>query len=403
MIEVVVGQILFFAVAALIGLIIQKISPLDMTLSCLLSGVLIALGIEVLELEDIIPDHSLKEIVFFVILPVLIFEAAWHIDPKILTKWFRPILLLAIPGVILSCFITAIISWYLIGNAVAYPWIAAFVVGAILAATDPVAVTVILKQLKAPEDLNVLIEGESLFNDATAVLLFSIVITYALNTGEPQAEPNLLLEFLLVCLGGHLIGALLGWSAAIIINWLESVPATKMILLLLAFSSFYLAEHILHVSGILSVMTAAICVRRLLCYKHDKFLYDSAAAWEWMALLFTSVLFVIMGATISFELFIDYWFPVLIAIIATLLARTVSVYSMSSISHFIGQKIKPEWKKLLVWGGLRGGIAIALVLSLPNNLPYHDLVQSMVFGSVLFTLLIQGTTAGKLIQRLKII
>lgn len=403
MIETIVGQVIFFGAAALFGLMIQRATPLDLTLSCLLSGVIISFGLGFTDLDLIIQDHSLKQVVFFVILPVLIFESAWHINPKTLLKWLRPVLLLAIPGVIISCFITAIITFYLMGDVAAYPWIAAFVVGAILAATDPVAVTVTLRSLQAPENLQTLIEGESLFNDATAVLLFGIVLAFATKPDEMFGNHNFIYEFLLVCLGGHLVGIFLAYFASVIINWLQSVPATKMILLLLAFSSFFIAEHLLHVSGILAVMTAAIGVKHFLYDKHSKLLHGYSAAWEWMALLFTSALFVIMGGAISFSLFAEYWLPVLITILAALMARVVSVYSMTSMSALLGQSVLSTWKKLLVWGGLRGGIAIALVLSIPNTLPYYDLVQAMVFGLVLFTLLVQGTTTGKLIKKLKII
>lgn len=402
MIETLIGQILFLATMALSGLIIQRLSGLDMSLSCLLAGVACHyLGVYT-GYESGLQDHSLKELLFFIILPVLIFEAAWHIRPSLLKQWLAPILILAVPGVFLSAAVTAGLVYFLVADSAVLPWIAAALVGAILAATDPVAVTNKLKELKAPEELNTLIEGESLFNDATAVVIFSFVFAVAVGDMSVQ-DDYVLVSFLVVCLGGVVVGSLMGLLAAILVLLLASVASTRVVLLITAFASFYVAEHILHVSGILSVMHAAIISRVLLREQEQTFLQGTSETWAWLGLLFTSVLFAVMGHVIRFDMLLELWLPCAIVIGSVLVARIISVYFASALSRLLGYPVPPAWNILLVWGGLRGAIAIALVLSLPDNLPYRLTVQTVVFALVLFTLLVQGTTVGILVRKLGIV
>lgn len=155
----------------------------------------------------------------------------------------------------------------------------------------------------------------------------------------------------------------------------------------------------MHISGILAVMMTAIVSRFTLREVEDSVAQGIAGTWEWLGIYFNSILFALMGLVITLAMFRDQWLAMLVAIGAALIARLIAVGVSCLIARPISTPISLAWQGLLVWGGLRGAIAIALVLSLPSSLPYWWTIQSMVFGVVLFSLLVQGTTNPYLIAR----
>lgn len=392
------GQILLLVSVAVGGLAVSRVTRIEVTLACLLCGFLAGLATEAFGIDTGVRANSLREVVFFIILPVLIFEASWHLKPALLKRWLVPILILATVGVLISCFVSAALLYSGIGHAQGFPWIAALLTGAILAATDPIAVIGQLRAQHAPEDLGTLFEGESLFNDATAVVLFTLVLAIATGT-EGAAEAGFAGYFAAVFFGGLVVGMVAGLVSASIALWLADSAATSLILVLTAFGSFYIAEHLFHISGIMAVVAAAIVVRASLSEVEDTVAEGVGVTWGWLGLLFNSVLFVIMGLVITLDMFREQWLAMLIAIAAALVARASAVVVCSLLAAPLGHRISRGWQLLLFWGGLRGAIALALVLSLPVALPYWYTVQSMVFGVVLFSLLVQGTTNQRLIAR----
>ncbi|GAB2896796.1 cation:proton antiporter [Microbulbifer echini] len=407
-----VGQALYLAVAAVLGLGIARILRIDNTLGCLLAGVLAAFLLPVIDYDTGLRANSLRELVFFVILPVLIFESAWQLEPKILKRWIGAITLFSTLGLVVCAFLIAAITYYGIGHPEGFPWLAALLTGAILAATDPVSVVNKLRQEKTGDDLLTLVEGESLFNDAAAVVVYSLVLglaTYSIVEGSAASgeAPALgvvaiTVYFCKIFFGGVAVGLVLGLITTLIILFLRSPSAALMTLVLAAFGSFYLAESVLQVSGIISVMICAIVTRTCLRKQSKTYLADAEPTWEWLGLLFTAIIFVIMGLVITFEMFTHQWLAMLIATAAALGARALSVVLVAPLTRFVGPPIPKSWRLLMSWGGLRGVIAVALVLSLPVELPYWWTIQSMVFGVVLFSLLVQGTTSGRLIRKLEL-
>ena len=392
-----IGHALILSGFCTIALLLSHLTKVDNSLSALLTGVIASWAVPYFGWDTGIRASNIKDLVFYIILPILVFEAAWHIRPSVLKHWLKPILFLATIGVGISCVIVAAISFYAIGYSAAFPWIAALLTGAILASTDPVAVVAALRRQDAPEDLATLIEGESLFNDATAVVLFSVLLSFAL---AGQAENNsYLLNFLWIFFGGLIVGGISGLIAAIVALALKDRSASNVILILLAFTSFYIAEHHFHVSGIMSVMMAAIVSKWLLHEHEELILKDTKTTWAWLGLLFNTLIFVLMGLVLVFDMFKEHWLSMLIAIVATLIARVCVVGCVGQLSKLTTRPISIGWQYILFWGGLRGAIAIALVLSLPTDLPYWWIIQSMVFGVVFFTLIIQGTSVDRLIKK----
>lgn len=188
------SQILFLSLLCVVGLVIARALKLELTLSSLLAGILGGFSLPVIGFDTGIRATNIHDLVFYVILPVLIFTAAWHINPSLLKRWLVPVSLLATAGVLLGGAVVAVISYYGIGRPQGFPWLAALLTGAILAATDPVSVVNTLDKLKAPDDLVALIEGESLFNDATSVVLFTVVLGFA-TASNYEGNSNYLLLF----------------------------------------------------------------------------------------------------------------------------------------------------------------------------------------------------------------
>ncbi|QIL88665.1 cation:proton antiporter [Microbulbifer harenosus] len=405
-----VGQGLYMALAAVAGLGIARLLKRDDTLGCLIAGVLAGMLLPVFDYNTGLRAENIHQLVFFIILPVLIFQSAWKIDPDALFRWLAPALLLATVGVLICALITAVLVYFGVVQSGGFPWIAALLTGTILAATDPAAIVARLRKTGANNELLTLLEGESLFNDAAAIVLFSFVLGIASHsamegavaTGEEIAGAgSFALYFAVVFFGGLAVGTICGLLTAITILFLRSAGAALVVLVLAAFGSFYLAEHVVGVSGILSVMICAIVARACLREQEQTYLAHAAPTWEWLGLLFHALIFVMMGLVITVDMFVNHWLAMIVAIVAAIGARGLAVFLVAPMARFVGPPITKNWRLILSWGGLRGVIAAALVLSLPVDLPYWEMVQAMVFGVVLFSLLVQGTTSTRLIRKLE--
>ena len=398
-VELVVGQVLLIVAMAICGLILNRLLKIDNSLGCLLVGVSAGWLVPQLGIDTGIRASNLQNLVFYLMLPILIFEATWHIDPANLRRWIKPILLLSSVGVVLSTLFSATFIFYGINHS-GFPWAAALICGVILATTDTTITVEKLKQHKRTKDLITLIKGESLFGDSTIIVLFSLIIALATrNTFEK--ELSIATFFATTFLGGLVLGAVIGLIAAILTLLLSSRSTTRIVLLFVALASFYLARNIFEVSGIMSVMGTAIVARICLNEKEHSFLLGADGNWHWLALLLSSILFVLMGLVITPEMFSHQWLAILIGIAAALISRTITIFMCSIASRPFTQTIKHSWLPILIWGDFRGTVAIALVLSLPTTLSYWWTIQSIVFGVVVFNLLVQAPTAHLLIKRIK--
>ncbi len=338
------------------------------------------------------------EVILALFVPPLVFEAAFHINIGDLRRNLAGILLLAIPGVIL----TMLIVGGILNATLSIGLTSALVFGALIAATDPLAVVSLFRKLGAPKRLAVLIEGESLLNDGTAIVLFNLMLAIALTNRFDLAGS--LLDFLRVSIGGVLVGLVLGWLTARLIERVDDYLIETTLTTVLAFGS-YLAAEWLGLSGVLAVVAAGLINGNLglrgMSPTTRIVLFNF---WEYVAFLANSLVFLLIGLKVNIPALIQFWQPILLAIVAVLVARVVVVYGLSWISNRIAEPIPARWQHVLGWGGLRGAICLALVLSLPASFgPNSQLLQVMAFGVVLFTLLIQGTTMAPLVRRLKIV
>lgn len=338
------------------------------------------------------------ELILALFLPPLVFEAAFHLNITELRRNLSAIILLAVPGVIL----TTLIVGGLLALVTPLGLPLAMVFGALIAATDPIAVVALFRKLGVPKRLAVLVEAESLFNDGTAIVAFNLMLAIALTSRFNLAGS--ILEFVQVAIGGIVVGLVLGWITAQLIERVDDYLIETTLTTVLAFGAYLLAER-LHLSGVLAVVAAGLVngnigprgmspTTRIVLFNF----------WEYVAFLANSLVFLLIGLKVNISALITYWQPVGWAILAVLMARIVIVYGLSWIVNRVAEPITTNWQHILAWGGLRGAICLALVLSLPVSFGSdRDLLQVMAFGVVLFTLLVQGTTMSPLVRRLHIV
>jgi CPA1 family monovalent cation:H+ antiporter len=338
------------------------------------------------------------DIILALFVPPLVFEAAFHLNYNELRQNLPGILLLAVPGVIMT---TLIIGGVLaLGIRLSLP--VALVFGALIAATDPVAVVALFRTLGAPKRLTVLIEGESLFNDGTAIVVFNLMLAIVL-IGRFDLLDSVT-SFLRVAAGGIVVGLVSGWLISQLIIRVDNYLIETTLTTVLAFGSYLFAEQ-LHFSGVLAVVAAGLVngnigpqgmspTTRIVLFNF----------WEYVAFLANSLVFLLIGLQVNIPALITSWLPVLYAILAVFVARTIVVYGLCLLVNRVAEPIPMSWQHVLNWGDLRGAISLALALSLPISMgPERELLLVMAFGVVLFTLLVQSTTMRPLIHRLRII
>jgi len=362
------------------------------------------------------------EVILFLMLPPLLFHGAATMDLEKLIKNWRSIILFAIPGVLISSIIIGVISWQLVWPDKEHGLLYGLLLGSILAATDPVSVLALFKTMGAPKRLTVLVEGESLFNDGTAVVLFNILLYAVLETfgGNMISNTDLILSGLAQFIMVIVIGLLVGFIGGVVTNWVLRKTSDYLVevsmTVALAFGTFLVAE-LLHGSGVIATVVGGLLVGN----QGTRFGMSATARvglhhfWEIITFLINSVLFLLIGyeIQISLELTMAEFKLAGIAILATLVARLV-VYPLVGLSNIKNNyPIPKNWKHVIFWSGLRGSIPIALLL-LISNMTLHETngaifdselygeLLVMSFGVVLWTLLVQGITLKPLMSGLGI-
>lgn len=400
--------VILLAITAGVALLVKRIRlPYTVAL------VLVGLAFAFLPADFVNLDIN-AELILSILVPPLLFEATLHIPWKKLKADLFPILLLALAGTMIGTFATAGI----VMQFVEIPWLAAVAFGALISATDPVAVIAFFKSLGVDKRLSVLVEGESLFNDAIAIVAF----TLAVNAAEPGASFTLgsaMGDFIIKGFGGLAVGLAIGWivSELVLANVDDPLIETTTTLAT-AYGTYVIAEdfgHILgfddgfHLSGILAVVAAGLVIGNV--GLHNTSPSTKVALnhfWEIVTFLVNSLVFLFIGikiARIDLDTFSPGVVDIVIAIVVVLLVRAVIVYGFGA-AHALMQparKVPTAFRHIQFWGGLRGAISLALALILEEKNFDDDVVNTvlvMTFAVVLFTLLFQGTTMTGLIRRL---
>jgi CPA1 family monovalent cation:H+ antiporter len=397
--DLVTGIVLLLLIAAVTTMFSKRVDKLPLTVLLVFVGIAIShFGQDVPGLALLSEFQLTPELVLFVFIPTLIFESAFNLNARQLSSNLWPILTLAIPGLLIStCIIGFIFSVF-----TEFDLMVGLLLGAILSATDPVAVIAIFKQLGVPERLTILVEGESLFNDATSLVLATILIGL-LTAGEFSS--GVLVsgtgEFLFVFAGGVIVGWVLALMTGYMLGRTESDPGIEITLTtILAYFSFIIAEHVFHVSGIMAVVAAGMTIgswgKSKISPSTSEFMEHF---WEYLAFVANALIFLMVGLQIDLVVLWESVDLIALVVVAMLISRAIVIFTVVPlIGRMPGaEPIGMPFRSVMYWGGLRGAIALAIVLALPP-FDYKDTLISLVMGAVLFTLVVQGLSIEKLVK-----
>ncbi|MGA2394198.1 MAG: cation:proton antiporter [Candidatus Lustribacter sp.] len=347
---------------------------------------LVAFGAGTASIHPVALPFHFGDTLLFIFLPPLIFEAAWSIDPEALRRTAVRIALLAVPGVILVA--------GSIGFGIALtgqlPLATAFVLGAIVSATDPVAVIAIFRRLHVPLDLLTLVEGESIANDGVAIVLYALAVAFA-SGGAGTSAAGEAVQAVLAVAGGCAIGVAAAFVVAFVMGRTRSGPLEITATVVLAFLAYLVADA-LHWSGVFATAAAGIALR---AFAQIGPVTDNAddvdVFWSTIAFIVNSMVFLATGLVLQISGIASHPLLVAVAVAAVVLSRIV----------LAGLIIRPmSWRVTVVFAGIRGGLPLALALALPPALPGRADIVDAVFGVVLFTLVLQGIALEPVLARL---
>lgn len=398
-----VGEVVLLLMLALAVALLANRLRFPYTLALVLAG--LVLGIFHVHLGLALgPD-----IVLFVFLPALLFEGAWNIDTSALRANWQAIALLAVPGLVISLAVTAgIVHW-----GTNLPWLVALLLGAIVSPTDPVAIIGLLRQLGMPERLRVIIEGESLFNDGVGAVAFELtlgVLLLSLDGGGSLAGLStvaIVLKGLWLLLGGVLLGTAIGYVVSRIVTAIDDPLIETAVTFSVAYGSYTLAV-LLGTSGLLAVVAAGLIMgsygRRV--GMSERTLETVDHVWEFTGYLANSLLFLLVGVSIGATSLVSA-FPIIgWAVLGVVVGRAFMIFVLLRLHdryiRWLGHRERKRprtigrlpifrvWRPLLLFAGLRGALSLALVLSLPDTIPFVSILKPAVYGVVLVTLVGQG-------------
>lgn len=390
--------VLLFVVATSVAIAVRRLR-IPYTVALVIAGLLLGL------VHALHAPPLSKELLFSIFLPGLIFEAAFHIEFKEFWRNRLAIISLAVPGVVAATALTAVILTPVAETlhfATGFNWRYALVFGALISATDPIAVVAIFRNLGGPKRLAVLLDGESLLNDGTAIVFFTLSL--ALVTGGQVSTGGLTLDFIKIVGGGLLVGLGIGLAVSQIIRRLDDAMIEITLTTIAAYGSFVAAEQ-LNFSGVISTVAAG-----MFCGNYAALSGMSASTrvatetfWEYVAFALNSIVFLLIGFEINLHSLLIAWKAILVAYAIVTIGRGVVTFAVSALLVKTRERIPLKWSAALTWGGLRGALPMVLVLSLPTDFPYRELLISMTFGVVIISILGHGLTISPLLRLLGIV
>lgn len=396
--SVVLAVSALLALASLLAVLTRR---LRVPLTLLLVSVGFAAG-EVARANGVelpIEGEAFHDVLLFAFLPALVFEAALTLPARVFVRNLAPILALAV----VALGIATVLVGVMVNVGLGIPLTAALLFGAIVSATDPVAVTATFRRLGVPNRLLVLVEGESLLNDGIAIVLFEILLVAALGT-EQIGVLDGIGEFFYVFIGGAALGGVLGLGVAEIAGRLGRLPSTALTIAV-AYGSFALGEEVFGFSGVMASVTAGLVLAAFSKTLIPKAEVDTyMAVWESIGFVANGILFILIGIAIDAGLLLDNLDAIAIGIAAVLISRPLAIFPIMPLVTRLARipSIGRRNELVVVWGGLRGGVALALALAIPGTLPEQETFVAMTAGVVFATLLFNATTIGPLIHYLKL-
>jgi len=381
--------ILVGALATVLGLVSRRARMLPYPV--VLAGAGIVVGL--LPGEQL--PHIGADVILLAFVPGLVFEAALTLDLPELRRRLMPVGLLATAGVAATVLLIGTLTHWLLG----FSWASGMLLGSILAATDPIAVVTLLRQIKAPAGLAAILEGESLFNDGTGVAVFSAVLATII-AGQPSFG-DATLRFVEIGLGGAVIGVGVGFLGVALMRAAEDAPLEILATLVIAYGS-YLAADIVHASGIVAVVVAGVVIARYGSTTGKLHGTQLLGFWNLLAFVLNAILFILVGAALPASKLLPVAGLVIAAFVIMLVTRAVPVYGLLTALDWRAISIPWPWRHLTFWAGLRGALSVALALSVADLTQVDKRVSIVAYGVVLLSLLIQGGLISLVARALRI-
>jgi CPA1 family monovalent cation:H+ antiporter len=395
----------FFLIGTAVLQLINYKTSFPYTVALLIAGLISQLVVRAFHLPA---EFTLSpELIFYILLPMLLFEAAMHINIHQFKIQFKTISFFATFGLLVSVFVVAFgLSW-LIG----LPFEIALLFGAIISATDPIAVLALFKSLGAPKRLALVADGESMFNDATGVIVFRVVSSFVVagTAFKPERLFDSAWDFTYIFIGSILLGAFLGYIFGKIF---EKIRGQRLVITTLTtalgIGSFVGAEHFFHLSGVITTVMAGVVLGNVALGKMDRSVnHFLEEYWEYLGFISLSLVFFFAAYNLNLELFTREIGTLFIVIAVVLVARSVSVYVTALLTNTLPlfkdePNIPLSWQHILNWGGLRGVIPLVLVYSLPDDFMYKQQMLQFTLATLLFTLFVNGLTIKSLLLKLKL-
>lgn len=387
-----------FAVATAVALVARWLK-VPYTVALVVAGLVLG------TIQFIHPPSLTKELLYALFLPGLVFEAAFHLDFQRFWQNKLAIHALAVPGVAAAIGLTALLllpALRFLHVSEGFGLSHALVFAALIAATDPIAVVALFKSLGAPKRLAILIEGESLLNDGTAVVFFTLILGAVI--GGSTSIVAATLDFFRVVGLGTVVGLAIGYLASKLTQRVDEPMIEITLTTIAAYGSFILAEHF-HLSGVIATVAAG-----MLCGNYGARTGMSPSTriavqsfWEYVAFGLNSVIFLLIGFEVRVTSLLASWQPILAAFFVVTLGRVVVIYGTTFLLRRTRERLPWSWSAVLTWGGLRGALSMVLALALPRDFPHRELLVTMTFGVVILSILTQGLSMGPLLRRLGLV
>jgi CPA1 family monovalent cation:H+ antiporter len=342
--------------------------------------------------------HLSRELIFFVFLPPLVFEAALFINWREFRKDLPVVGLLASVGVALTAAATALgmhvgLDW---------DWGSAVIFGVLIAATDPVSVIATFKGAKVAARLRLLIEAESLLNDGTAAVAFVAIL--GVLAGAHPGPLAVAWSLIVTIAGGLLVGSAVAVALMLLAGRTPDYLVEITFTTLAAYGSFFIAEYY-HVSGVLAALAAGLVVGNFRASSSitNAGRHALGPFWEYVAFVANSLIFLLLGAQEAQQHFKVLWASAALAVMLVTLGRAIAIYPLCAVFSRTPRKVELRYQHVLFWGGLRGALALALALALPTELPRHDDIVTITFAVVAFSIFVQGLTISPLLRALGLV
>jgi CPA1 family monovalent cation:H+ antiporter len=390
-----------FIIAGAVGAFVAKVARVPYTIALLLAGIVASVaGFEV----GIQLTH---DVILLLLLPPLLFEGAATTDLEAFRRDLPAVLVLATVGLLVSVLAVG----YAVHAALGFPLLLGLLFAVMAMPTDPVSVLALFEEIGAPERLSVLVEGESLLNDGVAVVVFGTLLALVRSGATPAALASPLrlaavgADIAVASLGGAAVGLLAGYVVYRVMRNLDEHMTETVLTIVLAYGAFLLAEHYLHVSGVIATVVAGLFVGN----RGREYAMSAQTTitvfntWATGAFIVNTFIFLVIGAQTPVRELLSFADLILPAIALVLLGRALAVYPLSTLANRVFEStVGLDYQHVLVWGGLHASIPIALVLGLPPAFPLRSEMRAMVFGIAAFSLVVQGLTVRRLVDGLGI-